>query len=159
MRDKRWLVGITDHVVPPADIEREAFGEAEFCFLGDWRADGAAREAWRRVDALLLWHWVLDAATVDLLDRCRIVVRYGVGYDLVDLAALAARGICQCNTPDYGTEEVADTACAMILAIQRNLLAYDRAARTHGETWQENAIDSQQRTNCRAVGGSANLGR
>jgi len=37
--DKRWLIGITDYVQPPADIEAEAFGDAEFVFLSDWRTD------------------------------------------------------------------------------------------------------------------------
>jgi len=150
--DRRWLIGITDHIEPPADVEQEAFPEAEIVFLGDWRADPAAADAWRGVDALLVWHWVIDEATVALLDCCRIAVRYGVGYDLVDVAALARREIPLCNTPDYGTEEVADTACGMILAIQRQLLAYDRAARSYADGWQENALESQQRTNTQTLG-------
>ena len=148
----RWQVGITDHVVPPADIEAEAFPEADFHFLGDWRADASARAEWQRMDAMLVWHWVVDRDTVALLDRCRIVVRYGVGYDLVDVQALADRPIPFANTPDYGTEEVADAACGMILTVQRQLLAYDRAARTYGEGWQEHALTSQQRTNCQTLG-------
>jgi len=145
-------VGITDHIEPPADIEQEGFPEAEFHFLGDWRTGAAAAEAWREMDALLVWHWIVDRETVEVLDRCRIVVRYGVGYDLIDLDALAARNIPLANTPDYGTEEVADAACAMILSIQRHLLAYDRAARTYGRGWQENAMVSQQRTNVQTLG-------
>jgi len=149
---KRWIVGITDHVVPPADIEQEAFPEADFRFLPDWRRGDDARRAWQEADALLVWHWVVDAETVGLLDRCRIVVRYGVGYDLVDVGALAARDIPFCNTPDYGTEEVADAACGMILAIQRQLLAYDRACRHYDEGWQENLLRPQHRTSARTVG-------
>jgi len=41
-RQRRWKVGITDHVVPPADIERQAFPEVDFHFLGDWKADASA---------------------------------------------------------------------------------------------------------------------
>jgi len=149
---KRRIVGITDHVVPPADIEQEAFPEADFRFLPDWRRGDDARRAWQEADALLVWHWVVDAETVGLLDRCRIVVRYGVGYDLVDVAALAARDIPFCNTPDYGTEEVADAACGMILAIQRQLLAYDRACRRYDDGWQENLLRPQHRTSARTVG-------
>jgi len=149
---KRWIVGITDHVVPPADIEQEAFPEAEFRFLPDWRRGDDARRAWQEADALLVWHWVVDAETVGLLDRCRIAIRYGVGYDLVDVGALAARDIAFCNTPDYGTEEVADAACGMILTLQRQLLAYDRACRHYDEGWQENLIHPQPRTSTRTVG-------
>jgi len=149
---KRWIVGITDHVVPPADIEQEAFPEAEFRFLADWRRGDQARRAWQEPDALLVWHWIVDAATVEVLDRCKILIRYGVGYDLVDVQALAARDIPFCNTPDYGTEEVADAACGMILAIQRQLIAYDRACRHYAEGWQENLLHPQHRTSTRTVG-------
>jgi D-3-phosphoglycerate dehydrogenase len=124
-----WRIGITDHVVPPADIEQTAFPEAEFHFLEDWRTGDAAVALWREMDAILVWHWTVDRATLDVLDRCKVVVRYGTGYDAVDLEALAARDIPLCNTPDYGTEEVCDTACAMVLAIQRNLVTYDRHRR------------------------------
>ena len=89
----RWVVGITDHIRPPANIEQEAFPEAAFRFLPDWRAEPGGREAWREADALLVWHWVVDRETVALLDRCKIAVRYGVGFDLVDVPALAERNI------------------------------------------------------------------
>ena len=149
---RTWIVGITDHVVPPADIEQKAFPEAEFRFLPDWRKDPAGRRAWQEADALLVWHWRVDPETVGLLDRCKILVRYGGGYDLVDVRALAARKIPFCNTPDYGTEEVADTACGMILAIQRQLVAYDRACRRYASGWQEHTISPQQRTSCQTLG-------
>lgn len=151
-KGQRWVVGITDHILPPADIEQSAFGEAEFRFLPDWRQGKEERRAWQEADALLVWHWTVDAPTAAVLDRCRIVVRYGVGYDLVDVAALAARNIPFCNTPDYGTEEVADAACGMILAIQRQLVAYDRACRHFAQGWQENILSPQHRTSAQTVG-------
>ena len=101
-QDAEWIVGITDHITPPADIEQSAFPEARFHFLPDWRAAEENREAWQQVDAILVWHWRVDQATVGLLDRCKIAVRYGVGYDLVDVDAIVKRGIPFCNTPDYG---------------------------------------------------------
>ena len=147
-----FIVGITDYIHPPADIESEAFPEAEFVFLPDWRKAESAKDAWRRCDALLTWHFIIKAPTVELLERCRIVVRYGVAYDTVDIKALDARGIPFSNTPDYGTEEVADTACAMILTLQRKIAAYDRISRTYGDEWQEGLLKPIARTNRRAVG-------
>jgi phosphoglycerate dehydrogenase-like enzyme len=74
-------------------------------------------------------------------------VRYGVGYDSLDLDCLSRRGVVACNTPDYGTEEVADTAIAMILNIARGISRYDVACRTHSDgTWQENTIHEIRRT-------------
>jgi len=149
---KKWVVGITDHIVPPADIEQSAFPEAEFRFLPDWRKEAAGRAAWQEADALLVWHWRVDQETVNLLEQCRILIRYGVGYDLVDVKALVTRQIPFCNTPDYGTEEVADAACGMILAIQRQLVAYDRACRRFDSGWQEHTMSPQQRTSCQRLG-------
>ena len=145
--ERRWLIGISDHLVSPADLEQEAFPEAEFVFLSDWRSSDAAREQWQQIDALLVWRFQIDGETAALLsETCKIVVRYGVGYDLIDVPALTEAGLPFCNTPDYGTEEVADTACAMILALQRKILLYDQDCRRYQEDWQGHLLRPQQRT-------------
>jgi D-3-phosphoglycerate dehydrogenase len=51
--------------------------------------------------------------------NCRVIVRYGIGVDNVDLAAAAAKGIPVCNVPDYCTDEVADHTLALILELVR----------------------------------------
>ena len=57
-------------------------------------------------DAIILWHGPrVTADVVAGLKRCRAIVRNGVGFDSVDLAAAARAGIPVCNVPDYGTEE------------------------------------------------------
>ncbi len=147
-----YLVGITDYIQPPPHIEKEAFPEAELQFLPDWHAGPEAADHWRRVGALLVWHWPVDQQTVQLLDSCRMVVRYGVGFDTIDREALAARDIPLCNTPDYGTEEVADTTCALILGLQRKVAAYDRAARGFVDSWQDNLLTPLARTSERTLG-------
>jgi phosphoglycerate dehydrogenase-like enzyme len=76
-------------------------------------------------DALVTWHEMkIDAAFVSALRRCRIIVRAGVGFDHIDLAAAATAGIPVCNTPDYGTSEVADHAISLMLALRRGIVAY-----------------------------------
>ncbi|MCB1489705.1 MAG: C-terminal binding protein [Bauldia sp.] len=66
---------------------------------------------------------------IEAFDRCRIVVREGVGYDNLDLAAWGARGVPVCNVPDYGTSEVADHALALTLALTRGTGTYDETLR------------------------------
>lgn len=61
--------------------------------------------------------------------RLRVVVRMGVGYDKVDRAACARRGITVCNVPDYGTQEVADTAVTLAAALRRGIPLYHDAMR------------------------------
>lgn len=104
-------------------LERQTAGDAlEFAIWRSGEAPDAA--ALERATGLLVWHE--QAVTGDFLDampNCRIVVRSGVGYDNIDLRAAGLRGIPVCNTPDYGTAEVADHAIAMLLSLERNLLA------------------------------------
>ncbi|MGP8247768.1 MAG: C-terminal binding protein [Bryobacteraceae bacterium] len=75
-----------------------------------------------RADAIILWHHLQFTADVlSKLSRTRLIVRNGVGFDNVDIAAAGARGIRVANVPDYGTEEVADHAMALTLALIRQL--------------------------------------
>jgi len=81
------------------------------------------------VEGLFIFRQWLDAADIARFPRLRCVVRMGVGYDRLDRAALAARGVTVCNLPDYGTTEVADHAIALALALRRGLLLHHDAQR------------------------------
>src|SRR3954454_17228628 len=63
---------------------------------------------------------------------CRAIIRNGVGFDTVDIAAAAKAGIPVCNVPDYGTEEGADHAIALTLALYRQLFPLDLEAKKLG---------------------------
>ena len=74
-------------------------------------------------EAIGVWHSVwLDEELLRRFRSCKVIVRMGVGYDNVDIKAAARLGIPVCNIPDYGTEEVADSAMAMILGLYRKTL-------------------------------------
>jgi D-3-phosphoglycerate dehydrogenase len=61
----------------------------------------------------------VTARAISGMKRCRVIARYGIGVDNVDVAAATARGIAVCNVPDYCIDEVADHALAMILSLVR----------------------------------------
>ncbi|MEO5958847.1 MAG: C-terminal binding protein [Opitutaceae bacterium] len=83
--------------------------------------------------ALILWHGPLVTAEIAArMKNCRVIVRNGVGFDSVDIAAAAKAGIPVCNVPDYGTEEVADHAIALTLALYRQLFPLDVEAKRLG---------------------------
>ena len=63
----------------------------------------------------------IDAALIDKLPKARIIANFGVGYDMVDTAEAAERGIIVSNTPDVLTEEVADTALGLLIMTAREL--------------------------------------
>ncbi len=80
-------------------------------------------------DVVLVREAPLTAERIASLDRCRAIVRYGVGVDNVDLEAAAARRIYVANVPDYGSHEVAEHALALMLAVVRRVAQRDRAVR------------------------------
>lgn len=120
----------------PADVEREAVsalaGGPALSFIPHHmvpQSDIAPGE-WPSCEALIAYDEVrLDARWLNRLERCRVVVRAGVGFDNVDLEAAGALGIAVCNVPDYGTTEVADHAVAMLLTLLRGTASYDSAIR------------------------------
>jgi D-3-phosphoglycerate dehydrogenase len=83
--------------------------------------------------------WIAGTAPVtanhlDAAPRLRVLARYGVGVDNVDLAAASARGVVVTNTPAANSDAVADLAVALLLAALRGLPAGDRAVRAG--SWQ-----------------------
>lgn len=133
-------VYITDYIDNP-DVEQTV--------LGDFLTDQLNED----VEVLLVWHEVIDAAYMERLPRLRAVVRYGVGYDNIDLERATKNGIFVCTTPDYGVDEVSDTAISMMLSFTRGVIAYDHLAKgLTGGTWQENVISDIRRSNEQTVG-------
>ncbi|MCB9094309.1 MAG: C-terminal binding protein [Halobacteriovoraceae bacterium] len=126
---------ITDYIDNPT-IEKE--------ILGDNLGESLDRS---ELEVLIVWHDHIDAEYIDSCPKLKGIVRYGVGYDNVDYQHAAKKGIFVCNTPDYGTEEVSDTALAMILNIARGVSQYDYNCRNYSETWQENTLEKLKRTN------------
>lgn len=83
---------------------------------------------------------LIPADLVARLDRVRIVVQAGVGFNHIDVDACAARGIPVCNTPDYGTTEVADHAIALMLGLVRGIVVYDRRLHLRDDAWNTKAL-------------------
>lgn len=85
-------------------------------------------------DALLVQWAPINAAVIAALRHCKVIVRYGIGVDNVDLKAAGARGIPVCNVPDYCIAEVADHALALALSLARQIPQTDAAVRSG--TWK-----------------------
>src|SRR6266568_3315830 len=90
-------------------VAREAIGSG---FETVFRANAAevTDDEWANADAVV---GSCPPQHIDKLRNCRIFVKYGVGYDDVDIERFGKLGIQVCNVPDYGTREVADHAIAL----------------------------------------------
>ena len=75
----------------------------------------------RDADVVIVNMAPMPAAVIDQLEKCKLIVRHGIGYDNVDGAACAARGIRLSNVPDYCAQEVSEQALALIFACTRRL--------------------------------------
>ncbi len=111
------------------------------------RIEDIPASAWEAADGIVVYHLMaLDERAASMAKKSRIVVRAGVGFDHVDLKAWGSRGIPVCNTPDYGTTEVADSAIAYMLSFARGVAAYDEILRADPvANWDHNKAPAMRR--------------
>jgi D-3-phosphoglycerate dehydrogenase len=129
----RYKVVVSDQVFPSVDVERDllaGIGADLTVATGDVESVlSIASDA----DAILNTYLPWDARSIARLQKCRIIARYGIGFDNVDLVAARDAGIVVTNVPDYSVEEVATHALALILASLRKVAAADGLVRAG--TW------------------------
>lgn len=128
-------VFITDHGFPGVSQEQNLLNEAGFrLHIAQCKTAEEVVANCHDADALLVQWAPITAEVVAALDRCKVIVRYGIGVDNVDLQAAAAKRIPVCNIPDYCIDEVADHAAALALALARQIPQTDNAVRDG--TWK-----------------------
>jgi len=126
-------VVLTDQVFPTVDVEREILGRAgeTLDILTDSSPETIRAEA-ADTDAILTTYAPIDAETISALQRCKVIARYGIGVDNIDLEAARAAGITVTNVPDYCVEEVADHTVALLLAVWRKIVTGNEVVRKGG---------------------------
>ena len=96
----------------------------------DCRSVEQIHEVVREADGILLSQSRIDRAAIEQMRRCKVISRYGIGYDNVDLDAATRAGIWVARVPNYGAEEpVADQALALLLGCVRKIAFKDRRIR------------------------------
>jgi D-3-phosphoglycerate dehydrogenase len=115
------LVVVTDQVFPDVATERAILAQASARLTVATGSRAEVLTLAASADALLTTYFPLGATDIKLLTRCKIIARYGIGVDNIDLAAATAAGIIVTNVPDYCVEEVAAHAVALLLAAARRL--------------------------------------
>ena len=135
----RTLVAVTDSVFPNLDPAREVLAKIG----GELRlAQDSTPEAILRVaadaDALLVTYAKITAEMIRQMKRCRIISRFGIGVDNVDIAAASSAGIVVTKVPDYCIDEVSDHAMALLLALVRKI-PYANSL-VHAGRWEMPAV-------------------
>ena len=155
----KYKVVVSDQVFPSVDVERALLAgiDAELSVASGDAA--AVLESARDADALLNTYFSFDKDALGQLERCKIIARYGIGVDNIDLDFARERGIVVTNVPDYCVDEVATHALAMILALARKLPEADR--RTREGQWGVGELGPMTRLSEQTVGliGFGRIGR
>ena len=133
-------------------IERQQLPPSACIETFTYRGDKEALiDACRDADAILTDYVPFDGSVLQHLQRCRIISVAATGWDCVDVAAAAARGIAVSCVGEYCTQEVADHTLALLLALNRRLLTYHEQVQTRRD-WRWNEVRDVQRLAGRTLG-------
>ena len=136
MASSRFQIFISDFIADSLEIEREILGDIADVTALDAHSEIELVGRIEHADAMMLYHnLAISRSTIERLKQCRLIVRCGVGFDNVDHAYARSRGIDVANVPDYGTEEVADSAIGMMLALTRGINFYNVRMRETPDPW------------------------
>jgi D-3-phosphoglycerate dehydrogenase / 2-oxoglutarate reductase len=134
----RTLVAVTDSVFPNLDPAREVLSkiDADLHLASESKPEAILKVA-KDADAILTTYAKVTADMIPQLSRCRIIGRFGIGVDNVDIPAATGKGIVVTRVPDYCLDEVSDHAVALLLAVVRKIPFLN--ARAHSGIWEMKA--------------------
>ena len=125
MSNPKPTVVVTDYAFPDLNTEQQILVPAG-CELvgGQCKTEADLISLCREADAVITQFARVNANVINAMTRARVIVRYGIGVDNVDLEAARARNLPVCNVPDYCVDEVADHTLAFILATTRQVVPH-----------------------------------
>src|ERR1700675_2068134 len=129
------LVAVSDSVFPTLDPAGAVLAKvgAEIRLASESKAE-AILEVARDADALLTTYAKITADMIRQMKNCRIIARFGIGVDNVDIPVATSLGIVVTRVPDYCLDEVSEHAMALLLALARKIPFAN--SRTHAGNWK-----------------------
>jgi D-3-phosphoglycerate dehydrogenase len=129
----QFKVVITDLTRPDYDLEKAELHDSgldiELVFL-DTRSPEEIIQGAADADGLMVQFAQITRQVIQHLDRCRVISRYGIGVDMVDLNAASERGILVCNVPDFCIEEVSTHTIGFLICLNRHIHYHDKMVRS-----------------------------
>ena len=130
MSNKRPKVVITDCDHPSVEIEREVLNEIKPEFvLAYCNTEDEVIEIAHDAEGIISQYAPITRRVIESLKKCKVIARYGVGVDNIDIEAATEHGIIVANVPDYCVDEVSTHTMALILACARGITLLDRKIR------------------------------
>jgi D-3-phosphoglycerate dehydrogenase/C-terminal binding protein len=144
--DSHYKVVVTDFINDSLEPERRILGDLATVEALDAYDEDELAGRIEDAAAIMVYHNLsVSRKTIERLDRCKLIVRCGVGYDNVDHAFARQRGIPVANIPDYGTEEVADSAIGLMLAMARGIAYLNSRLRAGLGAWDYTQVQPLHR--------------
>ena len=144
MPEKKLKIVISDHRFPDVEQERRAVEAARGTLvIGQAVNEEQVADLCRDADGVLTVRAPITRRAIYGMERCRIIVRYGIGVDTVDVAAATERRIMVANVPDYCLDEVSDHALTLLLMLSRQMIPAIALARE--DTWAVGKMPPLQR--------------
>lgn len=132
----RYRVVVADFVTDALQPERDILGDIADIVALDANTEADLAGKIEDADAIMVYHNIaITRATIAQLRKCKLIVRCGVGFDNVDHIFARSRGIPVGNVPDYGTEEVADSAIGLALALARGINFFNNRLQRREGPW------------------------
>lgn len=144
-------VVITDHEYPNLTYEKKVLAhdgiELE---IHQCKTEDEVIEACREADGIINLYAPISRRVIESLEKCKVITRYGVGLDTIDLDAATENGICIANVPDYGINEVSDHALALIMSLLRKISFANQTVKN--DVWDVNLTKPIRRLNTLTIG-------
>lgn len=134
-----YQVAVADSVFPNLDPARAVVSRigGELHLASEPTPEAIMRIA-RDADAVLVTYATITGDMIRQMTKCRIISRFGIGVDNVDIAEATKAGIVVTKVPDYCIDEVSDHTMALLLAVVRKIPFIN--AQVHGGTWKMPAV-------------------
>lgn len=146
----KYKVVVSDQIFPTVEIERALLAEIGADLnVASGDIDSVLRVA-GDADAILNTYLPWDGQAITRLENCKIIARYGIGIDNIDLEAARKADIVVTNVPDYSVEEVATHALALILGTLRKVVVANESVRSG--TWSIDTFRPIRRLSTLTVG-------
>jgi D-3-phosphoglycerate dehydrogenase len=135
----KLLVAVTDSPFPNLDPATQVLSElsAELKLAKGTTPEDILAIA-READGLLVTYAKVSAQLIEQLKRCKVIARFGIGVDSVDIDAATRAGIIVTNVPEYCEDEVSDHAMALLLSLIRKIPFANK--KTHAGVWSMPAV-------------------
>jgi len=158
----QFKVVITDFGASDSRIEQEEFDAAgldiELVRLNSRDSEELLPHI-TDADGLLVGFATINRHVIKHLTRCRVISRYGIGVDMVDIEAATAHGIMVANVPDYCIEEVSNHALSFLLALNRQLIIQNQYVHAGGWGYPAKRLPTRMSKQTLGLVGFGNIGR